>query len=62
MSDNVISLKDFRPSVKEDKTSDTDFDFEAIAKQNAEKEQRLREERIRANKGVVRANKLNAKK
>lgn len=63
MSDKVVSLAKKKQELEDKKTEETpvesptasETDFEAIAKANAEKAEKLKKERLNANKSVLRS-------
>lgn len=58
MSDKVVSI--FKPTKPKKKTekNDGEFSFEEIIRKNAKNDEKLKKERNRANKGVVRSHRL----
>lgn len=57
MSDEVVSLADFRKKTEEEKTPEEQAaseTFEEIMKRNEENKERMRKERLNANKSVLR--------
>lgn len=57
--DKVVDI--FSKPAKPQKTSEDGMSFDEVVKKNAETKERLRKERLKANKGVIRSYRLHKK-